>query len=76
MDKDEDDIKHYGWDDAGEDIQTLIDYNWGDELEDYRDNCGDGPEDNQRAGHIFETLVRLQNFLLGTQVKPAEYLTD
>lgn len=58
------------------DLQTLIDYNWSDELEDYRDNCGDGPNDNERTGHVFEILVRLNNLLHGMNALPEDYLKD
>jgi hypothetical protein len=56
-----------------ENLRKLVRYNWREELDDYR-KCGDGPYDNQRAGHIFETLVWLDNWLDGSNVKPKDYL--
>jgi hypothetical protein len=55
-------------------IRKVIDFNWAVELDDYHNNCGDGPEDNQRAGHIFETLVDLDNYLTGTNCAPVSYI--
>ena len=44
-------------------IQAIVSYAWEEERNDYRDNCGDGPDDNQREGHIFETLQAVQAWL-------------
>jgi hypothetical protein len=41
----------------------VIRYNWEDEKRDYYENCSDDPDDNQRSGHIFESLMILAEFL-------------
>ena len=42
-------------------IETVVGYNWSDEIEDYVENCSDAPDGNQRKGHVFESLVRIAN---------------
>ena len=53
--------------DAGMDTRqaliNILQYNWEDEKRDYWENCSDEPEDNQRKGHIFESLMVLAEFL-------------
>lgn len=44
-------------------IAKLVGYSWRDEEDDYVDNCSDGPDGNQRGGHIFESLMRVQAWL-------------
>ena len=57
-------------------LDRLIEYNWRDELKDYCYACGDGPDENQRSGHIFETLVVLENALNDTGKTPGQYLEE
>jgi len=59
---------------AGEEaaLNAVVDYNWNDELEDYRDNCGDGPDDNQRKHHVFELLCLLRSALIDERLDPRE----
>lgn len=54
-------------------IQTVVEYNWADELADYV-HCVDenGPE--ARQGHIFEALVKLDAFCTGNTSDPGDYL--
>jgi hypothetical protein len=42
---------------------SVISYNWEDEKRDYYENCSDEPGDNQREGHVFESLMILAEFL-------------
>ena len=42
---------------------SILEYNWNDEKRDYWENCSDEPDDNQREGHIFLSLVVLAEFL-------------
>jgi len=58
------------------DVIKLLKYNWADELKDYTFECGYGPEDNQRRGHIFETLVRLDNLFYDTHKTPARWAAE
>jgi len=51
-------------------IETVVGYNWSDEIEDYVENCSDAPDGNQRKGHVFESLVRIANALDGTKFTP------
>ena len=44
-------------------ISEVVSYNWDDEERDYQDNCSDDPDDNQRAGHIFESLRMIRDWL-------------
>ena len=60
----------------GADVNKLLEYNWADELEDYTVECGCGADDNQRRGHIFETMVRLDNFLSGTDKTSARWAAE
>jgi hypothetical protein len=46
-------------------ITAVVDYNWSDEERDYLGNCGNGPGDNARAGHVFEHLTLLRRWLEG-----------
>ena len=55
-------------------IQTVVDYNWDDEAEDYRLTVMDG--DDPGDMHIFHALVRLQNWLDGAEMSPKEYIED
>ena len=43
----------------------LLIYCWNDELEDYAE-CEEGIGGNSREGHIFESMVVLDNFIEGT----------
>ena len=52
-----------------DDLGTLLDYNWQDELRDARDNPCDPP-----SSHVFWTLVRLDNWMHGTDHTPEWYL--
>jgi hypothetical protein len=54
-------------------LRKLVDYDWAVEMDDYQNNC-EGPEGNQRQGHIFETLVDLDNFIRGTSYTPISYV--
>ena len=53
-------------------IETVVGYNWSDEIEDYVENCRDNNsgDTNQRKGHIFESLVLIANALDGTKFTP------
>lgn len=53
-------------------IQTVVEYSWDDEAEDYRVTVvnGDDPGDM----HIFNALVRLQNWLDGAEATPEDYI--
>lgn len=42
---------------------NVIEYNWEDEKRDYWENCSDKPGDNQRKGHVFQSLMILAEFL-------------
>lgn len=44
-------------------ISDLVQYNYADEARDYKDNCSNDPEDNQRAGHIFESIVAVSRWM-------------
>jgi hypothetical protein len=55
-------------------LKAVVNYNWKDEQEDYIHGCGDGPNDNQRQGHIFESLVVLNNLADGIEENPRDYL--
>lgn len=44
-------------------IAALVDYNWADEEDDYWIECSDDPDDNQRSGHIFESIRQIQDWL-------------
>lgn len=44
-------------------IEALVDYNWADEEDDYWIECSDDPGDNQRSGHIFESILVIQRWL-------------
>jgi len=57
-------------------LAKLIEYNWERELEDYVHECGDDPEDNMRKGHIFETLVKLDNFVNDSDTTLQEYVDN
>jgi len=50
-------------DDVHEAMHRVVTYFWDDEHEDYYTNCSDDPADNQRAGHIFESLKTINDFL-------------
>lgn len=55
-------------------LTAVVQYNWKDELDDYVQECGDGPNDNQRQGHIFESLVALDNFIEAKRTSPRDYI--
>ena len=59
----------------GEALDRLIQYNWVDELDDYRECETINPE-NLRTGHIFEDLVILDNALNDTTYTPAQHLEE
>lgn len=44
-------------------VAAIVQYNWADEKTDYWYNCSDDPDDNQRSGHIFESLRLVQRWL-------------
>lgn len=44
-------------------VDLVLQYNWADELEDYRECNDEDPLGNARTGHIFERLVELHNFI-------------
>ena len=50
-------------------LGAVLEYCWSDERDDYADN----PE--CREGHIFRSLVELENMLQGTEFTPEYYLT-
>jgi hypothetical protein len=47
-------------------IDSVVRYNWDDEVADYIFNCSDEPGDNQRSGHILHALLALRNWVQGT----------
>lgn len=49
-------------------VNYIVEYNWGDELEDY--------ESNPDPGHIFLALVDLDNWFQGTTTTAEEYLAQ
>ncbi len=51
-------------------LNAVLEYNWSDERDDYADN----PE--SREGHIFVSLVELENMLQGEDKTPDSYLTS
>ena len=55
-------------------LDRLIEYCWRDELEDYR-SC-EAENENARSGHIFESLVALDNALRSTNLSPADHLQE
>ena len=58
-------------------LDKLIEHNWENELADYRDNCSTFPGDcNQRSGHIFETMVLLDNFIHESERTPEEWIKE
>jgi len=57
-------------------LDELIEHNWEKELADYRDNCGNLSDDNQRSGHIFETMVLLDNFIHESNRTPEEWIKE
>jgi hypothetical protein len=59
----------------GEALDRLIQYNWRDELEDYRE-CETVNEENLRVGHIFTDLVMLDNALNDTGWTPEDHLEE
>jgi hypothetical protein len=46
-------------------IAQVADYCYPHEERDYLDNCGNGPDGNARAGHVFEGLTLLRRWLEG-----------
>jgi hypothetical protein len=56
-------------------IRTLVDYNWKDERDDYA-ACVAAPSetDNTREGHIFETIVALDNWLDDAEAEPEDHI--
>jgi hypothetical protein len=57
-------------------LRALVTYSWTDEERDYVSNCSDEPDGNQRKGHIFESLVILNNLIEGLEQSPREYLPN
>ena len=66
------------------DLDTLLEYNWKDEEEDYKE-CQDTQNENEASGHIFESMKRLDVWLKQTRKeakkkepkdKRAEFLRD
>lgn len=57
-------------------VEKVVQYNWEDELNDYIDNCSNELGGNQRRGHIFETLVGLDNWLRGVRYTPESYVEE
>lgn len=51
-------------------LRKVLDYNWVDEREDYRDHEEDGDV------HIFVHLVALDNFLQGTTKTPSQHVAE
>lgn len=49
--------------DVAQAMMAIVLYNWSDEENDYWDNCSDDPDDNQRSGHIFESLMLVKDYL-------------
>ena len=49
-------------------INSILNYNWVDELEDFRDH------EQETDCHIFTALVTVDNWLHGTEAKPAGFL--
>ena len=52
-------------------LSNLIDYNWCDELHDYQVQVDEG---NGTVGHIFASLVTLDNLVNGSNNKPKDFL--
>ncbi len=50
-------------------IRSLIQYQWNDELHDFKVNF-----DEEAGTHVFRTLVSLDNFISGTNHTPESYI--
>jgi hypothetical protein len=57
-------------------MNTVVQHNWSDEIEDYVENCGHDPSMNMRKGHIFESLVLIANAIDGTKYTPEWWVED
>ena len=53
-------------------LRTIVEYNWNDELADYRQMYEESGEIPQ--GHIFQVLVAVSNFIDGCSETPESYL--
>ena len=49
-------------------LRVLLDYNWKDELEDFKDH------EDETDCHIFVTMVALDNFINNTNHTPESYV--
>ncbi len=61
-------------DELKDNINELIDYNWSDELHDYKVTVGERGE-NPDAAHIFHVLVELDNFIKGTSMTAEQHIS-
>lgn len=58
-------------DDVREAIFAVVQYNWADELRDFKEQHD---EDEPQALHIFHSLVLLDNFLTGGNRRAEDYI--
>ena len=54
-------------------VISVVGYNWADELDDAAEQHA---ENGELVGHVFSSLVTLQNWLDGTDRTPESYLSD
>jgi hypothetical protein len=57
-------------------LGRLLQYNWADEQDDYRECDPEASGGNTRHGHIFEDLVMLANAIDGTSKTPLDHLNE
>ena len=57
-------------------MKAVVEYNWSDERLDFEKQFRMGDMDESGEGHIFSSLVDLDNALNGTNHKPVDYIDN